>query len=47
MIRILISKGNKVEGSMEVPYKKGFIKIICEWLTKDIIKINNENDRKK
>ncbi len=36
MIRILISKGNKVEASMEVPYKKGFVKIICEWLTKNV-----------
>ena len=36
MIRILISKGNKVEASMEVPYEKGFTKIICKWLEKDI-----------
>ena len=35
-IRILISEGNKIMSSLELPYEENYVKIICEWMLKDV-----------
>lgn len=48
-IKILIYNGKLIESTMDIPFKKGFVDIICGWLKKEVlnIKYKQKEDEKE